>query len=316
VNKNFQQQTIVRLMVSLSRTRSTIFGLAFSVFVATLAGCIPIKTVKSDVRDFPREVRSSVKRGDTRQKVHSVLGTPIVSAPGSSVEVYRRSGRDVEIGFPVIPLPVPTPGEKVIGFVLVAYDRNHVITDLAVDTWTEYKNFRLTAGGYSFVNYHSSEPGTLLGPYIPAEQLVKVPIPVGKCRLVLLMGRCVMDRVLLDGDEIADLSPLGSFCSITVTEPRAGTFVPKDISPGKHRLDVKQQERHSEFSTVFDCSGGWIVSAELFVKPVEHTWWGHRLEGEISIVTGPQRIMDLEDLRPILWHDGRWFGPAQRRMSE
>jgi hypothetical protein len=295
--------------------RRVIAGLILSGFVFNLTGCGSVGVLRpTQVRNLPFEVEAKLSRGDTRQYVRSVLGKPLVDGKSFGVEVYRQTGRDIDIGFPGVPIPMPGPGKKVIGIVLVAYDENDVVEEIATNLWIPFlggdgPDFWITADSFHFVNNFGSEPDTLLGPSIPGKDFAKMEAIEGKCALVLLMGECVMEQVWLDDHEIADLSPAGVWCGEYWDNNFYGTFIRINISPGTHQLDVRQKERRSAFETVFDCNSGETVYAELTADAIHDIWWGFLLKGDISISKKPtKRLIDMGDLCPILWHGGTWYG--------
>ena len=77
--------------------------------VSVLYGCVEIPVHKTEIRNLPDEVSSKLSRGDTRKKVRSLLGTPLVDARGFGVEIYKQSGLDIAIV--MTPLPVPLPAQ-------------------------------------------------------------------------------------------------------------------------------------------------------------------------------------------------------------
>lgn len=67
----------------------------------------------TQVRSMSDEVKVKLSRGDSRQRVRSVLGDPLVDARSHGVEVYRKSGRDLPYFWAILPAPLPWPGRKV-----------------------------------------------------------------------------------------------------------------------------------------------------------------------------------------------------------
>lgn len=276
-----------------------------------LAGC-PAANLPSKVRDIPAELGGALSLGDSREKVHSVLGEPLVYSVNLGVEVYRRSGHDVDVFIspPIIPLPLP--GKKVSVATLVVYDRNGAVKAMNTGTWTEGADFWIRADGFHFANVHKYEPDTLLGPSVSWQDLANTKPTMGGCALVLIMGKCAMGHVSLDDHEIADLSPAGEYCSAGYWNNNFyGTFIRKDISSGTHQLRVHQKARRSKFEVSFDCKSGETIYAELDADVVHDVWRGFFLEGTILINKGPYKtLIDMGDLYPILWHRGTWYGSA------
>ena len=292
---------ILRLVQQVAR------GAICAGFIFTLIGCGGGILRKSEVRDIQGKTQVELSIGDTRQKVRSILGEPLVDGNDPSIEVYRKTGMDIDFIWAVYPIPVPLPGDQVIGYALITYDADNLVTGIAADYWIEldtsqHGDFWITAGGYHFLNIWRQEPVTVIGPAIPWDKLEE-QIPLEEsCALILVMGECVMEKVSLDHHQIADLSPAGKFCSHHANNNLYGTFIRRNIAPGEHRLDINQAERRSNFETVFKCESGETVYAELDAVD----YYKH-LEGSISISKTPtEKIIDMGHLSPILWHRGTW----------
>ena len=309
----------------------TLAVLIFSGLVYALSGCNLATVHRTEIHDLPGEVRVKLSRGDTKEKVRSVLGTPLIDAQSFGVEVYSHSGQDWLITVIIVPLPNP---DKYTVFTLVVYDENEVVRDISTDIWAHYYDpsnesgtFWMTAGGYSFVNDGAymrylgedpKEPHTLLGPSISWEELAEMAIPEGSCSLVLVMGRCPMEQVSLDTRLIVDLKDAAdlSFCGLredtcflkNTVNHFCGTFTQKIISSGSHHLKISQESMTLKVETVFECVTGETVYAELKADHIPD-WWSGRYEGEITISKKPTKsIIEMGRLSPILWHRGAWYG--------
>lgn len=312
--------------------RRVIAGLIISGIALIVSGCGTFKTYPADVRYLPLEVEAKLSRGDTRQKVRSVLGKPLVDARSLGLEVYRQTGRDIDIVLPGVAIPMPSPGEKVIVVVLVAYDEQDLVKEIASKSWYPgYGNYSITAGEYSFVNFggyylfagHERSPDTLLAPATTWDELARLAATEGECAIVLLMGDCPMEEVSLDKSQIIDLSPAGGYCNpdlawvhpipdggLRKESNYYGTFIRRKITPGSHQLNIRQKTIHGNFETIFACEQGETIYAELEVHTVDDWWYGSRLEGEISIKKSiPNNVVEMGELRSILWHRGTWYGP-------
>ena len=292
-----------------------IAALICSAIVFVLSGCMgPIK--ETDVRNMPDEVSAVISIGDSQQKVRSILDTPLIDARSLGVEVYRLTGRDIDVPWVPLPLPIPIPGTKAIAFTLVAYDEHGLVKEIAADVWDRFDSdfFYITAGGYSVLNvldagYWNKPLGTLLGPALSYEEFVGQVPREGKCALILLNGICPMDIVTLDKSRIAELSYHGEYSRIpypdrtlpatdgmycsnqdwpTQTNYFFGTFIRRDINPGSHRLNIRQRWYSTDFETAFECKSGETVYAVLSASTVYGDFWKpNALEGEISISKRP-----------------------------
>lgn len=264
-----------------------IAGLILCVFVFVLSGCGQI-TQETELRNLSDEVKAKISIGDTRQKVRSVLGNPLVDAQSLGVEVYRLSSRDLIIVLAVY--PIPFPGEKVTGAVIVVYDENDKVKEIDADIVDKYFSFGVTAGGFSFVNIYGRKPETLLGPPISWEKMTEGKVPERSCALVLLMGECPMEKISLDNKRIIDYSPAGADCDV-VESNYFGTFIQRYIAPGKHRLEVKQRTKviNRDFSSAFECDNGERIYVELEATTFRQPWWIKQLKGELSISRIPPK---------------------------
>lgn len=300
--------------------RRVIAGLIFSGCVFIVSGCGTVYTSPTDVRNVPDLVSAKLSIGDSRQKVRSILGDPLVDAQSHGVEVYRLSGRDLNIF--LAPIPVPFPGEKATVGVLIVYDESDKIKDIAEDIMDKFFPFRITAGGFRFVNYiyaGPSDPETLIGPPLSWDALSKKVVREGRCSLVLLMGECPMEIISLDNERIADLTPAGAECDGLESE-YFGAYIEINIAPGKHRLKVSQRTRvkDRDFESVLDCEDGDRVYVELRAKTVRRASWSmNQLEGDLAVSKVPlnKHIIGATGLSPILWHRGEWYGPTNPNGS-
>jgi hypothetical protein len=302
--------------------QSAFTGFIYSGLIFVLSGCGTLYTNKTEVRNLPSEVEDKLSLGDTRKKVHSLLGEPLIEAQSLGLEVYRESARD--IGF-IIPF-TPVPGVRVSAVILLIYDDNEVVKDFATGLWdSKYQaasdELWITAGGFSFVNVSSTiPPDILLAPPIPWENLTAMTTTEDKCMLVLLMGECPMDVVSLDGKEITDLWPAGFYCEGWEQRQHNlyGTFIRRYITPGHHQLTINQKSLQGEFETNFECKRGETVYAELRANTTQDAW-GERTGVEGSIImskTPSESALQMRELRAILWHQGVWIESPINPMAK
>lgn len=140
----------------------------------------------------------------------------------------------------------------------------------------------------------------------------------GRYALVLLMGECPMEQIVLDDSKIIDLSPAGGWCASQFEWQRRkenyfyDAFVRRDIVPCNQSLSVRQKTMFGNFETAFGCESGQTFCAELKAGNVEPgPIRQSRLQGEISISKNPrERILDAESFYRIIWHRGKWFGSS------
>ena len=288
--------------------RRVIVGFVLSGFAFVLSGCAEEVVLReSPIWDFPDEVKASLSKGDTRGKVRSILGDPLVEARRYRLEVYRKAGTDIR-GVWVLPIPIALPmpgGDEGKVIVLVVYDEDDVVKVIATRLWAGGGTWKIAAGGFHFVNTYGSEPETLLGPSVSWKYLSEMKAVDGRCALVLVNGMCGIadvEQLSLDNQVIINLSSADGFCRGTLN----GTYIPMDISRGKHHLSART--KHSQFETEFKCESEEHVYVELEVTSIPDWWWGKRFEGEFSISKTPSKnVIEMGELNPILWHRGTWY---------
>lgn len=289
-------------------------------FIVALSGCAAGHSVwyRTEIRDLPDQLETKLTVGDTREEVRHLLGNPLLDARNLEVELYRKSGRDMDYDWAwviYVPVVFPDPGQKVIAFIMVAYDEHDVVKEIKTEFWIPDQSlfYWVDIGGFSFVNSYYNEPDTILAPPVTWDDLSVAPVVKGRCALVLLMGECPMEEVSLDNSTIVDLSPAGGWCGVKTWQKKEnnfyGAFIRKEIIPGTHRLDVNQKTKHGEFVENFSCVPGETVFAELKARHTSpYTWPDNQLQGEISISKNPRKnVLDIDVFHPIIWHDGKWF---------
>jgi len=298
-----------------------IAGLFFSGLVCILPGCGTLYEQKSDVPNFPDEVTSTIAIGDTRQKVHSSLGEPLVDAPDHGLEVYRRSGSDFAVGWIIAPwVPLPIWSDKTVVVVLILYDDQEIVRDISVGTWEQtrhrFETKAVNADGFTFINMSHKEPATLLSPPISSKGLVASKKDKGTCSLILVGGNCPMEKILLNGHLIADFPYAGFDCSIEDSAYQArrhilkGNLLWKRIESGNNKINIRQRMFMGNFEKTFECKPGEIVYARLIGRKWHREpWTFHHLEGDIHITKDdPDNPTEYDGARFILWHSGTWFG--------
>lgn len=297
--------------------------------VSSMPGCGTLYEHEADARDYASQAVPTVVVGDTRDKVRSVLGKPLVDARTIGLEVYRESGRDFVVGWIFVPWAViPAPGDKAVAVVLVLYDEKQVVTEVASGLWEE-TNYRFArdsvdAGGFSFVNVSSEEPATLLSPPVASKDEATMPANDGRCSVFFVMNRCPMETIRLDGRKIADFHLAGQYCRVDgeryqpANHVLYGTVLWIQTRPGKHTINVSQRARFGDFEKAFECEAGDAVYAELQGRRlVPDAWYVRRLEGSIHITNlPPEKLISQDGKRFILWHEGSWFGAPNSQQLE
>jgi hypothetical protein len=306
--------------------RLVLTAILFAALACLLSACGGVLYEhRTDVPDLPDKVVSTLATGDTREKVRSMLGEPLVDAPALGLEVYRKSGRDFGVAWIIAPwVPVPAWGDKAVVVIMVLYDEHQAVTEIASTVWEEthyrFGGDSADAGGFSFVNVSSEEPATLLSPQIVSQDVAMMLTNDGRCSVFFVMDRCPMETIHLDGREIADFHWAGQYCEVDdaryqpVNHVLYGTVLWIQTQPGWHSIKVSQRALFGDFEEAFECEAGDAVYAELQgSRLVPDSWYGRRLEGSIHITkSAPETLMSQDVTRFILWHEGSWFGQPER----
>lgn len=294
-----------------------------SVFSLLLLGCGVLYEHKSDVPDYPDEVKSTLSIGDTSHKVHSVLGDPLIATPDHRLEVYRKSGSDFAVLWIFFPwVPLPAWDDKVVVVVMILYDDQEIVSDISVGTWKEERHRfgfnSVDADGFSFINTSHKKPATLLGPPISSEDLEAYRADNESCSIIFVMGNCPMEKISLNGHVIADFPYVGMNCGVehSTYQPTGlrrtlkGNLLWKRIKPGTNQIRIQQRILSGNFDKSFECEPGETVYARLIGKKWHREpWTFHHLEGSIHITKNtPDNLIEFDGARFILWHSGEWFG--------
>jgi hypothetical protein len=228
--------------------RQVIAGLIFSGFVFTLSGCATGVLHRTEVRNL--EAKLSI--GDTRQKVRAVLGEPLLDARSLGLEVYRKTGRDIDYLMVIWPIPWPSPGQKVTVGMLVVYDEHNLVKDIdTISTSNTNVVDEANAGGFMLIAGFDLNHKPLEILYAPVEgsreSLSQAP-PPGQCKVFFALTGYSFDTILVDGEKIVD--DFGSilrnaeyvdrlFPGHTDNQKRLG-FIWKSFPPGTHEVEVRR----------------------------------------------------------------------------
>jgi hypothetical protein len=299
------------------------FIIFFSFPIAFLmSACGVLYERESEAPSFLNEVTSTIASGDTRQKVRTVLGKPLLELPSRELEVYLKSGRDIGVVWVIAPwVPVPTWGDKSIAVILVLYDDKGKVRNLSSGLWKEeryrFESASVDADGYSFVNISHKQPATLLSPPLSSNELANIAIDHENCTLIFDMGQCPMEKILVDDHEIADFPYVGQYCDVDGGIYQGSNHIMFDtllwvqIEPGVHNIYIHHRgPAVADLKKSVSCKPGEVVVAKLLGSQfVTDRWHGLRLEGTIQVTYGTTNILrKLEGARFILWHEGSWYG--------
>jgi outer membrane protein assembly factor BamE (lipoprotein component of BamABCDE complex) len=135
--------------MGITTTWLRITGLISSGLVFILAGCGMATVHESEVWKIPDEVRTKLSVGDTRNEVRTLLGEPSIDARNLGLEAYLFKGRNVFIPWVIYPAPLPLPGAEATAGVLILYDEDDKIKDIAVDGMSKNSD---TAGFHRYLS--------------------------------------------------------------------------------------------------------------------------------------------------------------------
>lgn len=288
--------------------------------IFALSGCFNVGALhETRVRSEAAEVATQLSPGDTRQKVRSVLGEPLIDARDWRLELYQKQGTDIDWGLYGTPIPVPVPGNQFILDVMVVYDESDLVTEVVLGTWeTGSGGSRLDAGDFSLIRHGGFSAATLLGPPMSWDELAAATPRPGTCSLILVMDRCPMPWVHLDKKFLANPDPDAQVCDADAVRyarstynELVGTFLWTEVEPGDHLLTVNTL--HGDpVKTTFRCESGESVYARLEnyrrvpSKKFSDEW---SLQATVAISRStPNDIEEPGGIRPILMDNGRWYG--------
>ena len=296
-----------------------LFSFTLTCFLSACGGTLYER--ETDLPEYLSKT-NSISIGETRQKVRSVLGEPLLDLKTLKLEVYRKSGRDIAVLWVFLPwVPVPTWGDKDVAVVLVLYDEQGKIREVSSQLWEGerfgFEAASVDAGGFSFVNISHKPPATLLSPPITSQDLVNIENNHKLCSLIFVMDRCPMQTIFLDGYEIADFPNVGAYCDVyggfhdRFNQILFDALLWIQIEPGGHGINIRQRKTSvGDFEKSFECRPGEIVFTKLRgTQFVPDAWYVRRLEGSIHTTNDITDILSgLEGARFILWHEGSWYG--------
>ena len=284
-----------------------------------LSGCFNVGTLhETRVRSEAAEVATQLSPGDTRQKVRSVLGEPLIDARDWRLEVYKKQGTDIDWGLYGTPIPVPVPGNQFILDVMVVYDKYDVVTEIAVATWDNGAGvWRLNAGDFSLIRHGGFSSATILGPPTSWDELAAAMPRPGTCSLILVMDRCPMPYIHLDKKLLGRPDPEFQVCAadperdgLSTYHELVGTILWSEIGPGDHLLRVSTL--HGDpIKATFRCELGESIYAKLenYRRLTSKQGSEYSIQATIEITKStPKNIEEQGEIRPILWDQGRWYG--------
>jgi hypothetical protein len=261
--------------------------------VLALEGCTSCVTVE---REWAEEVRPNteaiVLAVSDRAEVHRLLGKPWVEDDDWSLEVFRKSKRNVT------------------SLVLVRYDLQGKVA--AYDQGTTGGGracglpigLDLKAGSARLESAWNGSISLLAEPEARDEYLARGTDP-GQCTvLVGFTAKAWVHKLSID-DQVVTSPPTG-------TRPGLRQLT---LAPGPHRLGVPSSMYHTlEVSEPFSCAAGELAYAAIRVQPPIGSkaeqgefHWRRPLEGSITVSSQiPDRLRD----QPLLiWQNGIWLVP-------
>jgi hypothetical protein len=298
-----------------------------------LAACgdLPVKTTEVESA-LPRQAAAIVVGQTDRAQARGQLGEPWLASDHWRFDLFRMSGKNVDVGFLFLPWPVPfgVSSDEVRAYVLVGYDANGVVS--AVDSGATHgedsswqvpagggDSILLAAGAVEFAVESSSHTPSVLVPVARRDQYLATLRAGDGCTVLVGCGQDQCSNALVvDGGEPR---PMPGVLTRIQTNPGRGIEVltqpwlaPLALRPGRHRLQVPPKAHTTlEATAEFSCGAGELLYAVIRIEPGDkrEAWrhWKTQEQGSISVSQQmPERFRDLPML---IWRDGTWLVAAE-----
>ena len=224
-------------------------------FALTACGDVPVRTTEVESA-LPRQASAIVVGQTNRAQARGQLGEPWLASDYWRFDLFRMSGKNIDVGIVLVPWPVPfgVSSEEVRAYVLVGYDANGVVS--AVDsgaTHGEDSSWKVPAGGgdsillaagaIGFAVESSSHTPSVLVSAARRDQYLATLRAGGSC--VVLVG-CSQDQcsnaLEVDSGEPRPmpgvLTRIQGNASGGIDVLMQSWLAPLALRPGPHRLQV------------------------------------------------------------------------------
>jgi hypothetical protein len=284
-----------------------------AVGVVALGGCageIPVH--ESSVPKQFEHATTAITIGETdKAALRQLLGEPWVSSEYWQFELFRLSGRDVDLLITFAPFPLPfgyTTNEEE-RYLLVQYDANGKVSAFATSTSGDFGYDPQVGAVIVSIGVQGQMPDVFVSPQRRAEYLETQR--GGDHCLVLVACRGAICYDVTPG-LIVDRSE-----SVKLPKALLGPswLTPLILPPGRHRLEVTSTGKYKlQAETEFSCTAGNLLYVALDVKLDEaearKQHWFVKVPLNSAFSVSHERP-EGSDLRMLIWRDGTWLVPQE-----
>ena len=303
-------------------------------FLVSCGFGIPLK--KPEIVKRQTERSGTLRIGESSvADVHTILGEPLLQSLYWGVDVFQVEDVQKELAFFIFftpPVPMGVFTTKVGGYVLVTYDNNGLVSNVASGTASNgmggQEALMLRGGDLNFV----IETFDLRGPQliIQSARLLNyfdLHRAAQECTLVLacelpktserLPNEACPDHVVIDAGEPFNLQPLFTTCepdNCPDTAVPGGSgymhlplLYPITLSHGHHQLELSSSIFKGRDVSTFNCDSGQVLFGIIHGRVYWH-WWGSRsstLNTSVSLSAAPPS--DWRSYSALLYSYNNWL---------
>jgi hypothetical protein len=281
--------------------------------VVVLGGCageIPVH--ESSVPKQFEQATAAITIGETdRAALQQLLGEPWVSSEYWQFELFRLSGRDVDLLITFAPFPLPfgyTTNEEE-RYLLVQYDANGKVSAFATSTSGDFGYDPQIGALIVSIGVQGQRPDVFVSPQRRDEYLATQRGGDHCSVLVACRGDLCFNYnpgLIVDRGESLKLpKALLGKCWLT----------PLILPPGRHRLEATSTGMYKlQAETEFSCTAGDLVYVALGLTLDEaearKQHWFVKVPLNSAFSVSHERP-EGSDLRMLIWRDGTWLVPQE-----
>jgi hypothetical protein len=293
-------------------------------------GDVPLKTTEVESA-LPRQAEAIVVGRTDRTQVLGQLHEPWLSSEYWRFDLFRMTGKNVDVGILLVPWPVPfgASSEEVRAYVLVGYDANGVVSAVASgathgedSSWKVptdgNDNLLLTAGVTGFAVESSNHTPSVLISAARRDEYLAALRAGDRCTVLVgcKQDQCSNALVVDSGEPL----PMPGVLTRIQKNSAGGIEVltqswlaPLALPPGQHRLQIPPNPHTTlEATTEFSCGAGDLVYAVIEIESGDkrEAWrhWKTQLRGSLSV--SRQMPEEFREQPMLIWRDGRWLVPV------
>jgi hypothetical protein len=284
-----------------------------AVGVVALAGCGgEMRVHDSSVPKQFEQAAMAITLGETdRAALRQLLGQPWVSSEYWQFELFRLSGRDVDLVVTFVPLPVPFmyTTDKEERYLLVQYDTNGKVSAFATSVSGDFGHDPQVGEVIVFIGVQGQRPDVFVSPQRRDEYLA-----------TQRGGDYCSVLVSCPGDLCFNYNPgliVDRGESLKLSKALLGKYwlTPLILPPGRHRLEATATGMYKlQAETEFSCTAGDLLYVALDLKLDEaqarKQHWSFRVPLNSAFSVSHDRH-EGSDLPLLIWRDGTWLLPTE-----